>query len=381
MEQLISRVAARAGRNRAETAKAEGARDRPRRLLVVGVGSAGCAAAEWVYEETPDAATLTVNTDRFSLEIHKSETKLLLGERIFHGRGAEGHVEAARRSAREAERELGDLMDGFEIVAVLAALGGGTGTGAAPVVAAVARARGAAVVAVAVLPMRAERRRRERAFSALGDLKREAHTTILLDNEALLPIAGNLPIATALGVMDCFMAEVPRALSRAALHSEDRAAAEREARELVLTGGVGTLVYGEWGGPDGIPCAEHALIEPAGGVPNFALIHITSHNGRAPPSAERVLDQISDRLKTERPPAGRVRLSVSANPAISAGGSLVSVVAGIADPCADLSDAPAVSIEPTRVVAVPPVPPSRAVDATTPPPQSAPFVDLAKPSP
>ena len=374
MEQLISRVAARAGRNRAENAKVEGERARARKLLVVGVGSAGCAAAEWVYEETPDAATLTVNTDRLSLELHKSETKLLLGERIFHGHGAQGHADAAKRAARDANRELTELLKGFDIVAILAGLGGGTGTGAAAVVAAVAREQGAAVVAVVAIPMRVERSRRERALGALAELRRESHTTILLDNEALLPIAGHLPMALALGVMDSFMAEVPRALARQCQLAEDRELAQREARELVLEGGLGTLVYGEWGDNAHSARAQHALVEPAGGSPNGALIHIVSADGHAPPGTERVLGMITERLKSGSPPTARVRLSVAHDPAITSGGNLVSVVTGIADPHVKAGEAPSVLIEPTRVVAGPLAPPTREVEAAQAPP--APTHDL-----
>ncbi len=378
MEQLISRVAARAGRNRAENAKGEGQRAGARKLLVVGVGSAGCAAAEWVYDETPSAATLTVNTDRLSLELHKSETKLLLGERIFHGHGAQGHADAAKRAAREASRELSELLKGFDIVAVLAGLGGGTGTGAAAFVAATARAQGAAVVAVVAIPMRVERSRRERALNALGELRRESHTTILLDNEALLPIAGHLPMALALGVMDCFMAEVPRALARQCQLAEDRELAERDARELVFAGGLGTVVYGEWGSNDHPARAQHALVEPAGGAPNGALIHIVSANGRAPPGTERVLGLITEKLKSGMPPTDRVRLSVAHDPALASGGNLVSVVTGIADPCGKAGEAPSVLIEPTRVVAGLLAPPAREVEAAqVPSAQAAPKGDLA----
>src|SRR5690349_19961835 len=106
MEHLIARVAARAGRKPAENARAEAARAGARRILVVGVGSAGCSAAEWVFEETPEVSTVTVNTDRLSLEIHKSETKLLLGPKIFRGRGAAGLIDAAKRAPNETRDQF-----------------------------------------------------------------------------------------------------------------------------------------------------------------------------------------------------------------------------------------------------------------------------------
>ncbi len=353
MEHLISKVVARAGRTRTETSEKGRRKATARRLLAVGVGSGGCAAAQWVFEDTPEASTLSLNTDRVSLELHKCERQMLLGERIFGGKSAQGHAEAARRAARESEEALGDLLEGFDIVVVMAALGGGTGTGVAPVVAAKARAKGAAVVIVAALPLRAERRRRERALAALPELKREAHTTILLDSEALLPIAGHLPMATALGVMDYFMAEVPRALVRAVELAEEREVAERQARELVLGGGLGTLVYGEWAHDGALPQAQHALVEAAGGSPNAALVHFHSSDGRAPVGFHLVVGEIARRLKSKQPPPHNVRFTVARDPAILAGGYLVSVVTGIADPCTGSRDPPGVVIEPSRAVAPP----------------------------
>jgi cell division GTPase FtsZ len=353
MEHLISKVVARAGQTRTESTERGRRKAGGGRLLAVGVGSAGCAATQWVFEDAPEASTLTVNTDRVSLELHKSDRKLLLGERIFAGKSAQGHADAARRAARESVGALGELLDGFDIVVVMAALGGGTGTGAAPIVAATARAKGAAVVLVAALPLRAERNRRERALAALPELKREAHTTILLDNEALLPIAGNLPMSTALGVMDYFMAEVPRALVRVVELAEGREEAERQARELVLGGGLGTLVYGEWSEDGAEPEAQHALVEAAGGAPNGALVHIHNSDGRAPPGSHGVVSSIARRLKALQPPPHNVRLTVGRDPAILAGGSLVSVVLGIADPCAGARDPPGVVLEPCRVLGAP----------------------------
>jgi len=374
MEQLISKVVARAGQTRTETSGGARRKGASRRLLAVGVGSAGCAAAEWVFEDTPEASTLTVNTDRVSLELHKSETKMLLGERIFGGKSAQGHADAARRAARESAGALSDLLEGFDIVVVMAALGGGTGTGAAPVVAAKARERGAAVVLVAALPLRAERNRRERALAALPELKREAHTTILLDSEALLPIAGNLPMSTALGVMDYFMAEVPRALVRAVELAGEREEAQRQARDLVLVGGLGTIVYGEWAQEGAAPQVQHALVESAGGAPSGALVHIHTSDGRAPIGSHRAVGEIARRLKSLQPPPHNVRLTVARDPTIRAGGSLVSLVMGIADPCAGARDAPGVVLEPNRVVGAPE--PAQAREAPPAPAPETPSVGL-----
>jgi len=309
------------------------------RILVVGVGGAGCAAVEWVREDCPEAATLAVNTDRISLEFHHCDTKVLLGEPVFHGRGALGHAEAAERAAREAQADLAPRLAGFDIVAILTSLGGGTGAGVAPVLAAQARAAGAAVVAVVTVPFRAERSRRARALRALHRLREHAHTTILIDSEALLPVAGHLPVNQALALLDYFMAEVPRSLVRV----------EAEARSLVLTGGLGTLSYQEWAADGAEAPAPLVMLADVGLSGTLSLVQVDAHAGHGPHAASRLAERMAHDLAALHDPAA-VRISVRHDPALADGGRAIALVTGIREPPAADAPPPQVTITPARAV-------------------------------
>lgn len=332
---------------------------------MVGVGGAGCAAVEWVREDCPGAATLAVNTDKISLEFHDSDTKVLLGERVFHGRGALGHADAAERAAREAREELAPRLEGFEVVTILTSLGGGTGAGVAHVVAELARAAGAAVVAVVTVPFHAERSRRARAMKALAPLRRHAHTTIMIDSEALLPVAGHLPIDQALGLLDYFMAEVPRSLVRV----------EAEARELVLDGGLGTITYHEWAAEDAQAPEPLVMLQGATSAGRLTLLRVDAHAGHGHPAANRLAARVAEAVSAEHVP-GHVRVTVRHDAAIPHGGRALALLTGMEHRLEAEPQAPEVTLEPTSVQPAAVAPPVQkaepaAAPAAAPPPSAA----------
>ncbi|MBU0535934.1 MAG: cell division protein FtsZ, partial [Nanoarchaeota archaeon] len=79
-------------------------------------------------------------------------------------------------------------------------LGGGTGTGAAPVVAKVAKDTGAIVIGTVTMPFKIERARIDKAEFGLQQLREVSDTVIVIDNNRLVAIAGNLPVQQAFAV-------------------------------------------------------------------------------------------------------------------------------------------------------------------------------------
>ena len=86
------------------------------------------------------------------------------------------------------------------MVFVCAGMGGGTGTGSAPVVANVAREMGSIVIGTVTMPFRIERARVDKAEFGLMQLRKVSDTVIVIDNNRLVTIAGNLPIQQAFAV-------------------------------------------------------------------------------------------------------------------------------------------------------------------------------------
>jgi cell division protein FtsZ len=80
-------------------------------------------------------------------------------------------------------------------------MGGGTGTGVAPVVADVARGLNAVTFAIAINPFSYERGRQSAAKEGLKKL-RGVTNTIVLDNDKLLELAGDVPAHEGFAIME-----------------------------------------------------------------------------------------------------------------------------------------------------------------------------------
>jgi len=87
-----------------------------------------------------------------------------------------------------------------DMVFVCAGMGGGTGTGARPVVAQVAKDTGSIVIGTVTMPFNIERARCDKAEFGLQQLRQVCDTVIVIDNNRLVQIAGNLPIQQAFSV-------------------------------------------------------------------------------------------------------------------------------------------------------------------------------------
>lgn len=173
------------------------------KIYIVGCGGAGNNSLSRLYELGVKGATcIALNTDQQHLSVIKADKKLLIGKELTQGRGAGGYPEIGRQAAEESKHSIKELLENPDIVFITAGLGGGTGTGSAPVVAEIARETGAIVIAVVTMPFRLEKARRMKAELGLYELKKYADTVIVIENNRLVEIAGNLPLTQAFLVAD-----------------------------------------------------------------------------------------------------------------------------------------------------------------------------------
>ncbi len=189
------------------------------RIQCVGVGGAGSNSIHRLSEQRiPGIECIAVNTDCMHLAFVDADAKLLIGRGITRGFGARGSVETGRECALEAECVLHDYIGkDADLVLLSVGLGGGTGTGAAPEVARIARKNGAQVLAIATLPFSVESARRARACDGLEVLGREVDALMVMDNDRLLEVAGELAIDAAFNLVDEAIAGVVRSIATAAM--------------------------------------------------------------------------------------------------------------------------------------------------------------------
>jgi len=170
-------------------------------IKVFGCGGAGSNAITWLFNKGISGATIYgVNTDALHLSITKADEKILIGKELTRGLGCGGYPAKGREAAKESLSELKKAAGGADMVFIIAGLGGGTGTGSAPVVAQLAKESGAVVIGVVTMPFDCEKARYDKAEFGLQELTEVVDTVIVIDNNRLVDIAGNLPMEQAFAV-------------------------------------------------------------------------------------------------------------------------------------------------------------------------------------
>ncbi|NOZ80956.1 MAG: cell division protein FtsZ [DPANN group archaeon] len=187
--------------NLAEETTFEGVTVGKANIKVFGVGGAGNNMVNWLYKKgIKGAEILACNTDLQHLKITEADKKFLIGKDVTKGLGCGGYPERGAESATESLGEIKEALKGADMTFVCAGMGGGTGTGAAPVVAGVAKEMKSIVIGTVTMPFKIERARVDKAEFGLQQLRKVSDTVIVIDNNRLVEIAGNLPIQQAFAV-------------------------------------------------------------------------------------------------------------------------------------------------------------------------------------
>lgn len=172
-------------------------------VAVVGCGGAGTNIVHGIYWKSNRVDTVVVNTDEGHLRRVDAHKKVLIGKDVTFGNDAGGFPEVGEHCAEKARDVLREALRGYDIVFVVAGMGGGTGTGVAPVVASVAKEMNAVTFALPILPFDHEGpSRRKSALDGATKLRECADFTIVLDNNKLADVAGGLPLSEALKIVD-----------------------------------------------------------------------------------------------------------------------------------------------------------------------------------
>lgn len=254
------------------------------RMVVVGCGGAGQNMVDWLYSKGISGAEIVaVNTDLQDLKLKNADKKILVGREVTRGLGAGGDPAKGAEAAKESVSEIKDALKGADMVFVCAGMGGGTGTGVAPVVAKVAKDMGAIVIGVTTMPFNIERARVDRAEYGLQQLRTATDTVVVIDNNRLVKIAGNLPVKQAFAVanelISVMIKGIVEIISTPSLVNLDFA----DVKAIMTTGGVATVGMGTSDTNRRVEEAvEEALANPLLDIDysgaTGALIHITGGN-------------------------------------------------------------------------------------------------------
>ena len=250
-------------------------------IKVIGAGGCGCNMITWLFNKGINGATVYgVNTDALHLSVTKADEKVLIGKELTRGLGAGGKPNKGREAAKEALVDLKKAVSGADMIFVLAGMGGGTGTGAAPVIAQLAKETGAVVIGVVTMPFEAEKARIDKAEFGLAELREATDTCIVLDNNRLVDIAGQLPLEQAFAVanelVSTMVKGIVETITLPSLINLDYA----DVSSIMKNGGVAVIGIGESDAQDRVTEAvKQALTHPLLDVDyrgaSGALVHIT----------------------------------------------------------------------------------------------------------
>ena len=169
-------------------------------IKVIGVGGGGCNAVKNMFEEGIEGVNFMVcNTDAQAMQNNPVPVRIQLGVTLTGGRGAGNLPEQGEQAAIENLDDIREMLEGTtKMVFITAGMGGGTGTGAAPVIARLARELDILTIAVVTIPSRSEGKRRfDQALEGVEKLKEHVDSMLVISNEKLHKIYGNLPASQA----------------------------------------------------------------------------------------------------------------------------------------------------------------------------------------
>ncbi|GAB4231419.1 MAG: hypothetical protein Tsb0034_03770 [Ekhidna sp.] len=174
-------------------------------IKVVGVGGGGSNAVNHMHSlGIKDVEFVVCNTDHQALESSSVPNKLQIGTNLTSGLGAGANPEKGRNAAIESKEEIRDLLSqDTKMIFITAGMGGGTGTGAAPVIAQVARELDILTVGIVTAPFAFEgKKKMGAAEDGIRELKKYCDTVIVIMNDKLREIYGNLSISEAFAQAD-----------------------------------------------------------------------------------------------------------------------------------------------------------------------------------
>jgi cell division protein FtsZ len=174
-------------------------------IKVIGVGGGGSNAVNTMFRRGITGVDFIVcNTDAQALEASPVPVKIQLGATLTRGQGAGSLPEVGRNAAIESLDDVKELIGAdTSMVFITAGMGGGTGTGAAPVIAQAARDMNILTVGIVTVPFLFEgRRRTEQASTGLAEMRDAVDTLLIIRNDKLRELYGNLTIRKAFANAD-----------------------------------------------------------------------------------------------------------------------------------------------------------------------------------
>mgnify|MGYP001334041722 CR=1 FL=1 len=190
-------------------------------IKVIGVGGGGSNAINYMHSQGIKGVDFVVcNTDSQALESSSVENKIQLGISLTEGLGAGANPDVGEQAAVESFDDLRKMLEtNTKMVFITAGMGGGTGTGAAPVISKLAKEMDILTVGIVTMPFNFEGKiRAEQAKKGIDKLRKQVDALIVINNNKLRDIYGNLGFKEGFAKADEVLATASRGIAEVITH-------------------------------------------------------------------------------------------------------------------------------------------------------------------
>jgi cell division protein FtsZ len=230
-------------------------------IKVLGVGGGGSNAINYMFQQGIRGVDFIVsNTDAQALAESGVPTKIQLGASLTEGLGAGANPEVGERAALESKEEIQEILSTqTKMIFITAGMGGGTGTGAAPVIAKMAKSLDILTVGIVTMPFQFEGKLRlEQAQKGLEKIKESVDALIVINNNKLREVYGNLGFKAGFAKADEVLATAARGIAEVITHHYMQNIDLKDAKTVLTNSG--TAIMGS-GSASGSNRAQEAIVK------------------------------------------------------------------------------------------------------------------------
>jgi len=213
-------------------------------IKVIGVGGGGSNAINHMFQQGIKGVDFVVtNTDAQALNESPVPIKIQLGASLTEGLGAGANPEVGAQAAKESFEDIKNLLTTqTKMVFITAGMGGGTGTGAAPIIAKMARELDVLTVGIVTMPFDFEGKIRiNQAEKGLENIKKSVDSLIVINNNKLREVYGNLGFKAGFSKADEVLASAARGIAEVITHHYTQNIDLKDARTVLYDSGTAIM--------------------------------------------------------------------------------------------------------------------------------------------
>ncbi|MET6991564.1 cell division protein FtsZ [Sediminicola arcticus] len=213
-------------------------------IKVIGVGGGGSNAINHMFQAGINGVDFVIcNTDSQALDNSPVPNKIQLGVSLTEGLGAGANPEVGEQAAIESMEDIKSMLGtNTKMVFITAGMGGGTGTGAAPVIAKQAKELDILTVGIVTIPFQFEGKMRcEQAHVGMEKLRRNVDSLIVINNNKLREVYGNLGFKAGFSKADEVLATAARGIAEVITHHYTQNIDLRDAKTVLSNSGTAIM--------------------------------------------------------------------------------------------------------------------------------------------